>query len=223
MNRQLLAALSLALASSGSWAAGSYLLDFGTDSPPICSNYFDGSDSGVACSNWSRLGQSYGDVAGEVDVGYVSLNDTPGASLMWWSTGYNDLYSVVFAAGGDGSSHGIIALKPLAGQSVTLTGFDVGAYSYNTLDTHIRVYEIGNPTALFSYDGPVGSGATTHWSFSGSLSSATGLQIDWYNSAYNVGVDNVAFSIGVVPEPSTSALMLAGLVFAGAAARRRRG
>lgn len=141
---------------------------------------------------------------------------------MWWNTGYNDLYSVVFANGGDASSHAVITLTPLAGQRVTLTGFDVGAYYYTTLGTHIRVYEVGNPTALYSYDGPVGSGSTTHWSFAGSISSSAGLQVDWYDSAWNVGVDNLAFSIAAVPEPSTSALMLAGLALAGAAARRRR-
>ncbi len=212
---------SLALVASASQA---YVLDFGNgpDPLPICSDNLEGVGSPLACSNDLLVLQNYGDVAGVVDVSYQQPLFSDNRSLRWWGTEYNDLYGVVWADGGDGpNSHARIELKPLDGGAVTLTHFDMGAYVRTTRGTTVNVFEIGGSTPLFTYAGDVGSGSA-HKSFDLSVSSSKGLWLDWQDSAYNVGMDNVTFTVSAVPEPSTYALMLLGLAACGFVAKRRR-
>ncbi|WP_294987254.1 FxDxF family PEP-CTERM protein [Sulfuritalea sp.] len=210
-------AVALCLALAGTAQAADYTLTF-AGAATCAAN---------SCVDWQQIQQSYGDVAGIVDVSYIDVLH-PGNSLLWWSTDYNDLVDVAFANGGDGDgqSHGRIEIKSLNGQAVTLNSMDFGAWPDATRNTHIRVTAMGGGPNLFSYDGAIGIGATTHNSFAPSVSSANGVWIDWYSTAYNVGIDNVNFSIGgniaPVPEPETYAMMLAGLGLLGFAARRRR-
>ena len=191
--------------------------------PLICSNNANGSGAMVGCANNGYLNQGYGDVAGVLDVTYSQPTfATPGLSLHWWDSSYNDLYGVAWADGGDtASSHARIELKPLNGGGVTLTSFDFGAYSDTTRGTYIDIYAIGGVTPLYTFSGNVGAEAT-HTPFAVNVSSANGLWIDWQNSAYNVGIDNISFNVTAVPEPQTYALMLGGLAVVGALARRRR-
>ena len=58
------------------------------------------------------------------------------------------------------------------------------------------------------------------------LGSSLGIAIEWRDSAFNVGVDNIDFTVGpaAVPEPSTGALLLmGGLALIGRWSRRRHG
>jgi hypothetical protein len=58
--------------------------------------------------------------------------------------------------------------------------------------------------------------------FTPNISSPFGLWIEWQNSAYNVAIDNIRFSVvAVVDEPDCAALLLGGLVGLGLAARRK--
>lgn len=216
----ILASLSLTVGASQA-----YVLDFGNgpDAPTLCSSSSDGSGAFVGCTNGTYFNQAYGDVAGVVDVGYSAPRIvTDSRSLRWWSTDYNDLYGVLWADGGDSDSRARITLTPLGGGQVNLTHFDLGAWVQTTRGTTVNIYEIGNATPVYTFSGNVGSGLT-HASFDVNISSAVGLQLEWQDSAYNVGIDNVTFTVGVVPEPSTYAMLLAGLAFCGALSRRRRG
>ena len=212
---------ALALAAT---VAHADVLDFGNGPsvPSICSAVSDGSGALVACADYSKLNQSYGDIAGVLDVQYSQpLASTP-TSLNWWSGSYNGLYGVLWADGGDGpSSYARIDLVPLAGAAgVTLTSFDLGAYPSTTRGTEVKVFDLATNNVLYSYTGAVGS-STTATSFSLGLTSAAGLRIEWRNTAYNVGIDNIVFQATPVPEPATAALALAGLAVLGAAAARR--
>lgn len=187
---------------------------------------FDGSIAcgpTAACGDGTRIQQSYGDVAGIVDVSTFDLvTSNPVQSLKWWDGQYNDLRGVVWSGGGDGAgqSHARIEIKALNGGLVTLNSMDFGAWANATRNSNIVVTAIGGGAPLFSYSGAIGAGSTTHASFAPGVSANGGLWIDWYDTAYNVGIDNVAFTVAV-PEPETYALLLAGLGLMGGVARRR--
>jgi len=215
MKRHLMAA-TLLLAAGASQA---YVLDFGAAGQPNCTPSSDGLGAPLGCNDLRYILQSYGDVAGVVDVNYSAPRISN--SLTWFSSGFNDLYGVLFAEGGDTNSQGRIDIKPLNGGAVTLTHFDLGAFYYSTIHTTVNVFEIGSSTPLFTYSGNVGS-VLEHSSFDVSASSTKGLRLEWQDSAYNVGIDNVTFTVSAVPEPSTYAMLLAGLAVCSAVARKRR-
>ena len=62
----------------------------------------------------------------------------------------------------------------------------------------------------------------TPTSFSINATSSAGFSIAFGPEGYNVGIDNIAFTTAAVPEPTTVALLLAGLAAVGATVRARR-
>ncbi|MTV39667.1 PEP-CTERM sorting domain-containing protein [Duganella radicis] len=159
---------------------------------------------------------------GVVDVAY-SAPRIAGTSLNWWDADYNTLRGVAFANGSDGNSQGRIDLKPLNGMAVMLTHFDMGAYSNTSMGTHITISDLSG-NVLFTYDANVGSGSPNMPSgFNGSWIGNDGIRIEWRDSAYNVGIDNVTYEMTrAIPEPATYAMLSAGLALLGLMARRRR-
>lgn len=219
---------SLVLAAGllgASLTAQANVLDFGNGptAPTFCTSSANGSGPLVGCTSGSYISQSYGDVAGVVDVRYDAPRAASPTSLRWWEASYNNLYGVAWADGGDTNSRANIDLVPLNGQVVMLSSFQLGAYPQTTRATTLVVTDLLSGATLFSYVGPVGNAAVSATAFSPGVSSANGLRIDWRDSAYNVGIDNISFSVTAVPEPATMALLLGGLAVVGAAARRRRG
>jgi hypothetical protein len=228
-------ALLLSGAAFGCTAqAQSYVLDFGSAAgnvPAACAN---GSGGTKTCSTYNKLLQSYGDVAGVVDV---TTHRSRGGALSWFNTGYNDLYGVAFDDTPSLNQPSWIDLVPQAeGAAVTLTHFDLGGYFHSQRrNIEVDIFALGSDAALYSYRGNIGtpgsaSATGQHSSFDLNLSSTSGLRIQWRDpsNAANTGIDNIAFSVGTptaapVPEPSTYALMLAGLGCVGSIARRRRG
>ncbi|MBK6657481.1 MAG: VPLPA-CTERM sorting domain-containing protein [Proteobacteria bacterium] len=187
---------------------------------------FDGDvcEPSGTCSDSSLISQSYGDVAGVLDVQYANLAGNPGiASLRFWGTDYNDLVRVAWTDGGDGGSRAEIFLKPLNGGVVTLNSFDLGAWPDTQRTTSFTILD-GDGNLLASSGGDITIGIQpgnlhNHFDF-GDVASNTGIRIQWGPSAFNVGIDNVDFSVSAVPLPAPAWLLGAGVV--ALAARRRR-
>lgn len=210
---------------AASLPAAANVLDFGSSSPvpTICASSVDGLGVMDLCGNFGFLNQSYGDIVGVVNVTY-SEPRVANASLRWWSTDYNNLDGVAWASGGDNNSQARIEIvAQQAGMGITLTHFDLGAYFNSTLTTTVTITDLTNDGVLFSYSGPVGlhGGGNFATPFDFNLSSTTGIRIEWADSAYNVGIDNITYSVTPVPEAETYALMLAGLGLIAWRVRRR--
>ena len=226
MNTKLLAiALLNALNLASLPATAANVIDFGAVTPDtaVCSSTNDGLGAIAGCSNYSYLHQTYGDIAGTVDVVY-SAPRLVSQSLRWWADDYNSLYGVAWAASSDSDSKARIDIVALqSGSGITLTHFDMGAYPDTTLTTSITIKDLADNTILYSYVGAVGmyGGNNTATPFDFNLSSSSGIRIEWADSAYNVGIDNITYNVTAVPEPETYALMLAGLAIVGAASRRK--
>ncbi|RZT09559.1 VPLPA-CTERM protein sorting domain-containing protein [Duganella sp. CF402] len=201
-------------------AAHAAIIDF--DGPGVCNAAADGNGALMACANWAYLSQSYGDMPGMIDVQY-SAPRIPGTSLNWWDADYNTLRGVAFANGSDGNSQGRIDIKSLNGMAVMLTHFDMGAYANTSRDTHITISDLSG-NVLYAFKGSVGmSSPNMPTSFNGMWIGADGIRIEWEDSAYNVGIDNVAYGMThAVPEPATYAMLGAGLAVLGLLARRRK-
>jgi hypothetical protein len=107
----LIAAMPL-LAMGQAHALG---IEFGSGSsaPSICSSTSDGLGTVGLCSNYSYVSQSYGDVAGLVDVTYSAPRQAAPASIEWWSSSYNTLYGVGFAPSSDADSQDRIEILAL--------------------------------------------------------------------------------------------------------------
>lgn len=171
-----------------------------------------------AVSNGTRLAQSYGD-GPTWDVTYADLT-THSSSLIGWTTNYQGTNDVLYSGTSDANSHGRITIAPNSGYQVTLNSFDLTPYLPNNargFSSQWTVYAAGG-TPSFASVGPL----TALTTFSPSFSSNTGVVIEWKTSAYNVGIDNINFSVTAVPEPETYALFLAGLGLMGAIARRKK-
>lgn len=214
-----LIALSLAALAPAAHAV-TVTLDF---SGAIC-----GATGTVACSNYSDIGQTYGDIAGVLDVSHRSVVAATGATheafLKYWNTGYSDLTGVAWGGNDQTGYYSEMSFTPGAGQQVTLNGFDFGDYADRNYGSAVSIFDLGG--ALLWSSGSFNPGVTaTH--FEPTVSSSSGLVLRWGPDGYDVGIDNIQLTVGTavtapVPEPETWALMLAGLGVTGLVRRRRR-
>lgn len=208
---------ALALAAAAAFAPA-YALDTTLD--------FSGSICGVAgdeaCSNYSRIGQNYGDVAGLLDVSHRSIqlsdNTTYEDYLKYWSTGYSDLTGVAWGGANATGYASEITFAASAGQQVTIASLDFGDYADRNYGSSVQILDgVGNVL----WDGGAFNPGVTATHFTPAVSGET-LVLRWGPDGYDVGVDNIQINVSAVPEPQTYALMAAGLLAVGAIARRRR-
>ena len=240
--RQFVVPVTLAIVALGGQStlgAQSYTLDFGAgpNAPSICTTNPVGSGALVLCSpsgtpvgSGQRVSQSYGDVAGVVNVQYAELGNAFGRSLHWWPDEYNNLYGVLYSPSGSAR----IDVIPQGGKQLTLNSFLLGAFRRTTLPTMLTISDIAGGSPLYTFVGSVGTAspaANAATLFSFDLQSLAGFRIDWVQAAGGgiVAIDDLKFTVAdlaappsVVPEPGSWALMGTGLAMLGVLARRRR-
>ena len=101
----------LAALLAAAWLpADAAALDFGNGPtlPDICASDFSGGAPLLTCNNSRYIAQSYGDVAGVLDVQYIAPRAADGRSLRWWDSGYNNLYGALWTEGGDETSQAAV-------------------------------------------------------------------------------------------------------------------
>lgn len=188
---------------------------------------------GGACSNGGRINQSYGDVAGALDVVYDNDVDdgfaagSDDARLSFYSTSFSDLSNVAYGrANGVRSS---ITLLPASGIAVLLQSFQLGAWgdaNHTTRDTSFQILDALTNAVLFS-SGAISISTTTASTFNLNLISANGLRIIFGPDSFNVAIDNINFTAApanqlVTPIPGAVALMIPGIAALFGASRRKK-
>lgn len=178
-------------------AAGHALtIDFGSgpSAPTLCTSTANGAGALIGCVNGGYLSQSFADVAGVVNVDFAAPRLAAPTSLRWWATSCNNLNGVAWADSSDANSLARIAIKAIdPTAAVTLRSFALGAYPATNCGTKVNVYAIGGGAPLFSFTGSVGNGSTSATNFTPNISVVGGLWIEWADSAYNVGIDNIQY------------------------------
>ncbi|MFN3862573.1 MAG: PEP-CTERM sorting domain-containing protein [Roseateles sp.] len=203
---KLAIALATALTLTAGASQATTVLTFDGD---VCSATADGSGAMVACGNFSPINQAYGD-GGGVDVSYVYQTGSTN-SMQFWADAYSGMERVAF---------GGVDPQITLGGAVTLHSFDIGSWPNIDRQSQVTVIDLATMLPVFSTGQFTVLGATpTH--FDVNLASSVGLRIVFGPDGYNVGIDNIAFTAGVVPEPETWALLAAGLAVVGGVARRR--
>lgn len=181
---------------------------------------FDGNIcySGQACTNGQPIDQSYGDIAGQVDVQYdYDIGVAGQSNLLFWDNNYSDLTNVAYGAY---TSPSEIFFKALTGYSVTLSSLKIGAW-LSDYTSNVTILD-GLDNVLFN-SGSITVNRFVSTAFTGSYSSVNGIKLRYGPYGYNVGLDNIEYSasaISPVPLPATALLLGGGL--AGLFGLRRR-
>ncbi len=191
---------------------------------------FDGNicNGGFACINFASIDQSYGDTAFvDVQTRYDSTGSASSANaLQFWNSDYNELSNIAF--GTPSSSGASIFFAPIAGYQVTLNSFNLGAWPNRIgAPSQFTIFD-GTGATLFS-SGLIQVGQLGNLSsfYNVGLTSANGIGLLFGPESYNVGVDNINFTVSsivssAVPEPATWAFMIFGFGAIGGAMRRQR-
>jgi hypothetical protein len=206
----LFAASALALAAA---PASATVLGFDGE---VCSAFTDGSGGLVACGNGGRINQAYGDTA-SLDVTWAQ-DTNPSVSMLFWADAYSGLTRIAY-----GGTTPTITLATVGLNTITLAGFDLGAWPNIDRGSQWTVTDLADGSLVASSGGPITILGSTPTSVMIGATSAAGFAITFGPDGFNVGIDNIAFSVTAVPEPGTWAMLAAGLIAMGAVVRRRRG
>jgi hypothetical protein len=188
---------------------------------------------GGLCADGDVISQSYGDIAGLLNLSYRSVtgqgSNTNAGSVRYWGTGYGDLNGVVWGAENATME---IAFQLLAtGKLLTLNSVSFAAWGGANVGTMLSLYEpgsIGFGPSLISTGG-VNALGEGHSVWTPNYSSTGGFIFHFGPDGYFGGIDNLTFTISdinavtPVPEPATWLSMILGFGLIGGAARRRAG
>lgn len=200
--------------------------------PALATSYtvtFDRSSAcATVCTNYNQLNDHFGSVPG-VTISYRSLNGHGNSPVItnkmyYWDNDYGDLTDVAWAAGGDAYSVADITFKVnRPGATFTLNSFDIASWPHFDRSTSAALYDLDYN--LLSGTGTFTAPGTGHLTIPCfGCTTTSGYVLQFGPSAYNVGIDNISFTIdGVagVPEPAAWSMLIAGFGLVGATMRRR--
>jgi hypothetical protein len=226
--------------SSKAWSAGMAVAALTVLAPRADAATFvlDFSDAtcggGFACANYQPIDQTYGDIAGLLDVRtryeLTADFDAPGRGVLF--TGVYFAGGDKVAVGGVTDDSGVpeIQLIPLNGATVKLLQVRLVPAGSFRRDSEARVIDLGGrlpDVASGRFGVEISAPKILNYDFA----SAQGVSFRWGPNAINVGVDSITFEVTApppppggraVPEPSVWALLIAGFGAVGGLLRRRR-
>jgi PEP-CTERM motif len=184
---------------------------------------------GGVCANYGVISQSYGDIAGLLDISYRSVAGQGSSATVddahFWDMEYANLVDVIYGAPNATLEIAFRLLDPT--KQITFNSVDYAGWRNSTPGTQFGIYEEAlNASALSAaaFDAPGDiSGAWTP-----NYTSTSGFRFHFGADSYYAAIDNLTFTIsdigniGPVPEPATWLSMILGFGLVGAAARRRK-
>ncbi len=175
--------------------------------------------AGVNCV----IPQTYGDTA-DVDVSHriiqKSNGKTVGAGLFDYKQKYGDLTGVVYGGYDMTNYLSEITLTAKTGRLLSLTSFDFATFGGRSSTVPIKVFDLdGNLLNGGSYN----TNSPKHGTLALNTSFLSGVVIRWGPDSYNVGLDNITYSVkSAAPEPTSWAMMVVGFGALGWTTRRQR-
>lgn len=175
--------------------------------------------AGVFCV----IPQTYGDTA-DIDMSHriitKSTGQTVGIGLFNYKQKYGDLNSVVFGGYDNANYLSEIKLTAKTGRLLSLTSFDFATFGNRAAKVPIKVFDLnGNllNNGLYNTNYP------THSTLALNTAYLPGVIIRWGPDSYNVGLDNITYSVkSAAPEPASWAMMVVGFGALGWTSRRQR-
>lgn len=192
---------------------------------------------GLGLSNYDEIPQSYGDILGldvsyAVKEGFGETDYIENETVNYWQDGYSDLTDVAWAGSNNPLEVAEITFAPSAGNSATITGFDLGFWRGNTYSTQARIYNQDYSEILFD-TGLNNWGGSGHLYIGTNITRNATLHLQWLYPFY-VAIDNVEYDVSFsneggqpnpanpVPEPTTIVLSGLGILGMGVLLRRKK-
>lgn len=194
------------------------VLDFNYTTTQLATGDQFGNGALLPLGSSGYISQSYGDVAGVLDVSYRYFNSSNQytSSLQTWATGYDELQYVAWTGSSAGGDRAEVELASVNGSIVTLNSFRLGSWSSVGKEETVRVFEIGNNTPIIDFTGLIGVNNLSNL-FNINASSTSGFLIEWTNPWWTA-IDSVEHT--VVPVPAS--IWLFASAIAGFVGLRRR-
>jgi hypothetical protein len=183
---------------------------------------------GGSCANYGVISQSYGDIAGILDISYRTVtgqgSDTTVGEAHFWDTEYANLVDVIYGAQNATLEVAFRLLDPT--KQITFNSVDYAGWRTASPETQFGIYALDLNASAFaagSFNAP--SSMSSAWT--SDYTSASGFRFHFGADSYYAAIDNLTFTISninvgaAVPEPATWLSMILGFGLIGSAARRR--